>query len=329
MKGFPNRRPQRLRRSAGWRRLARETRLHASDLVLPLFVTEGVAEREEVPSMPGVYRTSIDGVLEDAEVAHSLGLGAVLLFGIPDRKDPEGSGAYDPEGIVPRAVRALKAALPELLVWTDVCMCEYTDHGHCGVLGVDRTVDGDATLPLLARTAVAHAQAGADAVAPSDMMDGRVGAIRLALDDAGFPLTPIVSYAAKYASAYYGPFRDAVDSAPSHGDRRTHQMDPANGDEALLEVDRDVLEGADIFMVKPAGPFLDVVWRVKERLGRPVAAYQVSGEYSLIKAAGAAGWIDEQAVAMESVLGIRRAGADIVITYYAREIARWLQEVSS
>ena len=276
--------------------------------------------------MPGVARLSPDLLVEDVGAAFEAGVGAVLLFGVPDTKDPEGEGGYDPDGVVPRAVRRLKAALPELLVWTDVCLCQYTDHGHCAVLDPEGGIDEEATLPLLARTAVAHADAGADAVAPSDMLDGRVAAIRAALDEAGHGATPIVSYAAKYASAYYGPFRDAAHSTPASGDRRSHQMDPANADEALREVALDLEEGADIVLVKPAGPYLDVVRKVKDAFGVPTAAYQVSGEYSMIAAAGSREWIDERAVALESLVSIKRAGADQVVTYFAPRAARWLAD---
>jgi porphobilinogen synthase len=255
-----------------------------------------------------------------------LGIPAVILFGVPDKKDARGSEGYDPDGLVPQAIRRIKSAVPDLLVWADVCLCEYTDHGHCGLLSENGDVDNDATLSLLAEAALVYAQAGADAVAPSDMMDGRVGAIREVLDDNGLPNVPIVSYAAKYASAFYGPFRDAANSTPSFGDRRGYQMDPANGDEALEEVALDLEEGADIVMVKPAGPYLDILWRVKEAFNVPTAAYQVSGEYALIKAAASAGWVDEKRVAMESLLGIKRAGADIILTYYAKQAAAWLAE---
>ncbi len=294
----------------------------------PLFAVPGEGRRQPVPSMPGVSRLSADLLLEEAHSLVSAGIGAVLLFGVPDRKDPLGEGGYDPDGLVPRTVRRLKESYPELLVWTDVCLCQYTDHGHCAILGPDGVIDEESTLPLLARTAVAHAQAGADAVAPSDMLDGRVGVIRDALDESGLGSTPIVSYAAKYASAYYGPFRDAAHSAPSTGDRRSHQMDPANSNEALSEVRQDLEEGADVVMVKPAGPCLDIIRRVKDTFGAPTAGYQVSGEYSMIRAAGARDWIDERAVALESVEAIKRAGADIVITYFAPAVARWLVEDS-
>ena len=323
---YPQHRLRRLRQSPAWRRLVRESVLRADDLVYPLFVVPGESRRQPVPSMPGVERLSTELLVEEAGVVMEAGVGAVLLFGVPDQKDPRGTAAYAGDGFVPRAVRHIKARYPELLVWTDVCLCQYTDHGHCAVLAPDGTLDEEATLPLLARTAVSHAQAGADAVAPSDMLDGRVGVIRAALDEAGHGPTPIVSYAAKYASAFYGPFRDAAHSAPSHGDRRSHQMDPANSDEALREVRADLEEGADIVMVKPAGPCLDVIRRVKDTFGAPTAAYQVSGEFSMMRAAGERGWIDERAVALESLGAIKRAGADVIVTYYAVEVARWLRE---
>ena len=322
---YPQHRLRRIRQSPAWRRLVRETVLRADDLVYPLFVVPGEGRRQPVPSMPGVHRLSMELLVEEASVAVEAGVGAVLLFGVPDRKDPLGTGACADDGLVPRTVRLLKEHHPRLLVWTDVCLCQYTDHGHCGVLAPDGTLDEEATLPLLARTAVSHARAGADAVAPSDMLDGRVGVIRAALNDAGHGPTPIVSYAAKYASAFYGPFRDAAHSAPSHGDRRSHQMDPANSDEALREVRADLEEGADIVMVKPAGPCLDVIRRVKDTFQAPTAAYQVSGEFSMMRAAGERGWIDERAVALESLGAIKRAGADIIVTYYAVEAARWLR----
>ena len=277
--------------------------------------------------MPGVEQLSIDQVVEDARDVYRLGIPAVILFGVPENseKDALGSAGYDPEGLVPAATRAIKEAVPELLVWADVCMCEYTDHGHCGVLTEDGEVANDATVELLARAARVYAQAGADAVAPSDMMDGRVAAIREALDDADLAHVPIISYAAKYASAFYGPFREAAHSAPAFGDRRGYQMDPANAAEALREVELDVLEGADMVMVKPAGPYLDIVHRVKETFGLPTVAYQVSGEFAMIRAAGANGWIDERRAMLESLLGIKRAGADLILTYFAREAARALR----
>ena len=304
----------------------RETSLTVDDLVYPLFVVEGEDVRNPVDSMPGVFQLSVDLIVEEAREADSLGIPAVILFGVPDEgdKDAEGSAAYDPDGLVPTAIRAIKKAVPDLLVWADVCLCEYTDHGHCGLLTEDGEVDGDASLPLLARAAVVYAQAGADAVAPSDMMDGRVGAIRTALDEAELGGVPIVSYAAKYASAFYGPFRDVAQSAPASGDRKGYQMDPANADEALREVELDLEEGADMVMVKPAGPYLDVIFRVKETFGVPTAAYQVSGEYALIKAAGEKGWVDEERVMMESLIAIKRAGADLILTYFAKDAARVL-----
>ena len=276
--------------------------------------------------MPGVFQLSVDLIVEEAREVHALGISAVILFGVPDEgeKDAEGSAGYDPEGLVPKAIRAIGEAVPDLLVWADVCLCEYTDHGHCGLLTEEGEVDGDSSLPLLARAALVYAEAGADAVAPSDMMDGRVGAIRTVLDDAGLTNVPIVSYAAKYASAFYGPFRDVAQSAPSFGDRKGYQMDPANADEALREVELDIEEGADIVMVKPAGPYLDVILRVKETFGMPTAAYQVSGEYALIKAAADKGWVDEERVMLESLVAIKRAGADLIVTYYAKEAARVL-----
>ena len=325
MPQYPRARPRRLRRTAAQRRLVRETQLASSQLVLPLFVRPGTGVRVPVGSMPGVAQTSVDELLIDARAAAAVGIGGVLLFGIPATKDAEGSGAWDDEGPVQQAVRSLKRELPELVVMTDVCMCEYTDHGHCGLLTPDGDVDNDATLELLAREAVSHARAGADVVAPSDMMDGRVAAIRGALDDAGFPQLPILAYAAKFASGCYGPFREAAESTPSFGDRRSYQMDPANIDEALREVWLDIEEGADMVMVKPAGPYLDVIHRVKRETGHPVAAYQVSGEFAMIKAAAERGWIDGERVMMESLLGIRRAGADVIITYFALEAAAVLR----
>lgn len=323
---FPATRLRRLRRTPALRGLVRETRLDPADLVLPLFVEEGARGRAPIASMPGVDRLSVLDAVTEAGEALALGIPAVLLFGIPARKDPEGTGAYADDGIVQVAARAIKAAHPDLLVIADVCLCEYTDHGHCGRLAPDGHVDNDASLELHARTAVSLARAGADVVAPSDMMDGRVGALRAALDSAGFVDMPILAYSAKFASAFYGPFRDAADSAPASGDRRGYQMDPGNGDEALREADLDVGEGADIVMVKPALPYLDVIWRVKQRTGLPVAAYHVSGEYAMVKAAAAAGQLDERAAVLEALTCIRRAGADIVITYHAKDAARWIQQ---
>jgi len=303
----------------------RETRLSPSDLVYPIFVTVGEDVKNPVSSMPRVFQLSINHAVAEAQRAHGLGVPAVLLFGIPDQKDEAASGAYDPEGIVQLATRAIKDAVPELIVITDVCLCEYTSHGHCGVVekGTGEVMN-DVSLELLARTASSHAEAGADVVAPSDMMDGRVAAIRSELDNEGFQNTPILAYAAKYASAFYGPFREAAESAPAFGDRRSYQMDPANAREAILEVELDVEEGADIVMVKPALPYLDVVRRVRETTNLPVAAYSVSGEYAMIKAASQNGWLDERAAVLEALTGVKRAGADIVVTYHAPEVARWL-----
>ncbi len=321
---FPQARPRRLRRTPALRRLVRETLLVPSQLVLPLFVRGGSGVRHPVASMPGVAQTSVDELIRDAEAAAALGIGGVLLFGLPERKDEVGSSAWDPRGPVQAAVRELKRAVPDLVVITDVCMCEYTDHGHCGVLeGAD--VANDETLPLLAKAAVSHAEAGADIVAPSDMMDGRVAAIRAALDDARYPDTVILSYAAKYASAFYGPFREAAESAPRSGDRRGYQMDPPNAEEAVREALQDIAEGADAIMVKPAGPYLDIVARVKEATRIPLAAYQVSGEYAMIRAAAERGWIDGDRAMMESLIGIRRAGADMIVTYFAVDAARRLR----
>lgn len=323
MTHFPTFRGRRLRRTPGLRRLVRETRLSPEQLLLPLFVVPGEGIREPVPSMPGVDRLSVDEMVRDAAEAHALGVGGVILFGIPEGKDAEGSAAWMEDGIVQKGLRALRAEVPGLLRVSDVCLCEYTDHGHCGVLEGGR-VRNDPTLALLARTAVSHVRAGAELVAPSDMMDGRVGAIRKALDDAGFDDLPIMSYAAKYASAFYGPFRDAADSTPASGDRRGYQMDPANGNEALREVWADVEEGADILMVKPALAYLDIIYRVKSETGWPVAAYHVSGEYAAILAAAQRGWLDGNEAMTEALVSIRRAGADLILTYWAREFARRL-----
>jgi porphobilinogen synthase len=306
--------------------MVRETQLSAADFVYPMFVVPGKGVRQAVASMPGVHQLSIDELAREAGEVHRLGIPAIILFGVPESKDAEGSEGYAPDGIVPRAIRAIKQAAPELLVWADVCMCEYTDHGHCGLLTETGEVDNDRTLPLLARSALVYAEAGADAVAPSDMMDGRVDAIRRMLDENGHAQQPIVSYAAKYASAYYGPFRDAAHSAPAFGDRRAYQMDPPNVREALSEISLDLEEGADVVMVKPAGPYLDVIRAARDTFEVPLAAYQVSGEYSLIKAAGGNGWIDERRVALESLMGIKRAGADMILTYFAMDAARWLSE---
>jgi len=318
------RRPRRLRRTAAIRALVRETRLSADMFIYPLFVCTGSGQRREVSSMPGVFQLSVDEAVREAAAARADGIQGVLLFGLPEKKDDTGSAAFDAEAPVQAATRAIKQAVPDLLVITDVCLCEYTSHGHCGLL-VDGEIANDATVEQLVRAALSHAAAGADIVAPSDMMDGRIGRIREALDQAGFSEVAIMSYAAKYCSAFYGPFREAADSAPAFGDRRSHQMDPANVDEALREVQLDVDEGADIVMVKPALPYLDVIARVKAMSGLPTAAYQVSGEYAMLKAAARNGWIDEPRAMMETLTAIHRAGADIIITYYAREAARVLR----
>ncbi|MFL5528773.1 MAG: porphobilinogen synthase [Gemmatimonadaceae bacterium] len=323
MSSFPSYRGRRLRRTAPLRNLVRETSLSPSQLVLPVFVRSGKKLRRPVESMPGVSQTSVDEMLRDADAAAKANVGGIILFGVPDTKDATGSSAWDESGAVQTAVRALKKEIPDLVVITDVCMCEYTDHGHCGVLR-NGEVDNDATLELLSRAALSHACAGADIVAPSDMMDGRVAAIRSALDESDFSGVSILSYAAKYASAYYGPFREAAESAPQTGDRRGYQMDPGNAQEAMREVLADIDEGADAVMVKPAGPYLDIVARVKAETGYPVAAYQVSGEYAMICAAAERGWIDRERVMMESLLGIRRAGADFIVTYFATDAARKL-----
>ncbi len=320
---FLRRRPRRLRRTAAIRSLVRETRLAPDMFIYPLFVCTGEGQRREVGSMPGVYQLSVDEVVREAAAAKAEGIPGVLLFGLPEEKDAVGSGAYDPEAPVQSAIRALKREVPDLLVVTDVCLCEYTSHGHCGIV-VDEEIVNDPTVEQLVRAALSHAAAGADVVAPSDMMDGRVGAIRTALDQAGFSETAIMSYAAKYCSAFYGPFREAADSAPAFGDRRSHQMDPANAEEALREVALDIEEGADMIIVKPALAYLDVIARVKAEFGYPTAAYQVSGEYAMLKAAGRNGWIDEPRAMMETLTSIRRAGADMIITYYARVAARVL-----
>jgi porphobilinogen synthase len=314
-------RPRRLRRSAAMRSLIRETRLSPDNFLYPLFATPGEGRRREVPSMPGVFQLSVDEIVKEAAAAKADGVPGVLLFGLPEAKDASGSAAADPEGAVQSAVRALKKEVPGLLVVTDVCLCEYTSHGHCGILDGEEILN-DATVDELARAALSHAAAGADIVAPSDMMDGRVGAIRSALDERGFENTAIMSYAAKYCSAFYGPFRDAAGSAPQFGDRRSHQMDPANAAEALREVEQDISEGADIVMVKPAMAYLDVIARVKDAFHYPTAAYHVSGEYAMLKAAARNGWIDERRAMLETLTSIRRAGADIILTYYAREAAR-------
>jgi porphobilinogen synthase len=322
---YPQTRLRRLRANESIREMVRETGLSPADFIYPMFVAPGLDVKVEVPSMPGIYRFSADLLAAEAARAREAGIRAVLLFGLPPSKDEEGSGAWAREGVVQKAVRLLKSRVPDLLVITDVCLCEYTSHGHCGVLR-GRDVDNDATLELLARTAVSHAEAGADIVAPSDMMDGRVGAIRDALDTAGFQNTAIMSYAAKFASAFYGPFRDAAESAPQFGDRRSYQMDPANRREAVREILADVDEGADIIMVKPALAYLDIVSDARSVTDLPVAAYNVSGEYTMVKAAAANGWLDERRTVLEILTGIRRAGADLILTYHAVDAARWLRE---
>jgi porphobilinogen synthase len=324
---FPETRMRRLRATRALRGLVRETQVSASDFVYPMFVAEGLEGRTPIPAMPGVERLSIDEAVDETGETAALGIPAVLLFGIPVDKDAEGSGAWDELGVVQVAARAIKDAHPETIVITDLCLCEYTDHGHCGVIRYrdDRpAVDNDATLELLARTAVAQARAGADIIAPSDMMDGRVGAIRAALDEEGFAEIPILAYSAKFASAFYGPFREAADSAPAFGDRRGYQMDPANGHEALREARLDVQEGADLLMVKPALPYLDLIRTIKDDTGLPLVAYNVSGEYAMVKAAAAAGYLEERATVLETLTSIRRAGADVIITYHAKDAARWL-----
>jgi porphobilinogen synthase len=322
---FPATRLRRLRKTGLLRGLVREAELSVGHLVYPMFVVPGSERRRPIASMPGIDHLSIDGAVEEAGAAQALGIPAVLLFGLPPHKDEQGSGAWDDEGIVQLAIRAIKASHPDLVVIADLCLCEYTSHGHCGVLRDDGVVDNDATLELLARTAVSQAEAGADAVAPSDMMDGRVGALRATLDDHGLAETPVMAYSAKFASAFYGPFREAADSAPQTGDRRGYQMDPANALEAVREARLDADEGADIVMVKPALPYLDVIRRVKDETGMPVAAYNVSGEYAMVKAAAERGLLDERAAVLEALTGIRRAGADIVITYHAKDVATWLR----
>jgi len=321
---YPVFRPRRLRQNETLRRLVRETHLRLEDLIQPLFVVHGRGVRQEISSMPGCFHLSVDELAKEAKEVAAMGIPGIILFGLPAAKDAVGSEAYAEDGIIQQAVRAVKDTVSDLLVITDVCLCEYTSHGHCGV--VERgQVKNDPTLELLARTALSHAEAGADLVAPSDMMDGRVAAIREALDEEGFEEIPIMAYSAKYASAYYGPFREAAASAPQFGDRRSYQMDPANGDEALREVGLDLEEGADIVMVKPALPYLDILWRVKQEFGGPVAAYHVSGEYAMLKAAGRLGWIDEERVLMEALTSIKRAGADLILTYSAKEAARLLE----
>ncbi len=323
MAPFPQLRLRRLRRTEPLRKMVRETRVNIDDLIYPLFVVPGQRVKEEIESMPGNFHLSVDQLSQEAEEILRLGIPAIILFGLPETKDELGSAAYASDGIIQKAVREIKRAVPDLIVITDVCLCQYTSHGHCGVID-DDYVNNDKTLELIARTALSHAEAGADIVAPSDMMDGRVAAIRAALDDSGFHNTVIMAYAAKYASAFYGPFRDAAESAPQFGDRRSYQMDPANVREALREVELDIAEGADIVMVKPALAYLDVIKRVRDAFNHPLAAHSVSGEFSMIKAAARNGWLDEKQTALEIITAIKRAGADMIVTYYAKEAARWL-----
>ena len=323
MAPFPQLRLRRLRRTEPLRRMIRETRINVDDLIYPLFVVPGQRVKEEIESMPGNFHLSVNQLSQEAEEILGLGIPAIILFGLPEAKDELGSAAYDSNGIIQKAVREIKRAVPELILITDVCLCQYTSHGHCGVID-DDYVNNDKTLELIARTALSHAEAGADIVAPSDMMDGRVAAIRAALDDSGFHNTIIMAYAAKYASAFYGPFREAAESAPQFGDRRSYQMDPANAREALREVELDIAEGADIVMIKPALAYLDVIRRVRDAFSHPLAAYSVSGEFAIVKAAARNGWLDEKQTALEIITAIKRAGADMIVTYYAKEAARWL-----
>ena len=323
---FPAYRPRRLRANDTIRRMVRETAVSASDFIYPLFVKPGTGLKDEIKSMPGQYQLSLDMLPAEIDELKALGIPAVILFGLPSSKDEIGSEAYDEHGIVQEAIRAIKAHDPEFYVITDVCMCEYTSHGHCGIIDSAGSVINDVTLELLAKEAVTHAEAGADMVAPSDMMDGRVAAIRAALDAEGFSDIPIMAYSVKYASGYYGPFRDAADSAPTFGDRNGYQMDPANAEEGMREAALDIEEGADIVMVKPALAYMDMIWRVKNEFGYPTAAYNVSGEYAMVKAAAANGWIDEKRVVLETLLGFKRAGADLILTYHAKDAARWLAE---
>ena len=322
---FPIHRPRRLRRNENLRRMTRETHLRVDDLIMPLFIVPGTGVENPIGAMPGIAQLSVDRAVEECQQIRDLGIPGVILFGIPDEKDTVGSDAYNDNGIIQRALRALKEEVPGLTLITDVCLCEYTDHGHCGLIkGND--VENDATLELLVKESLSHVRAGADMVAPSDMMDGRVGAIRQALDREGFPHIPIMAYASKFASGFYGPFREAAESTPQFGDRRSYQMDPANGDEALREVALDIEEGADIVMVKPALPYLDIIRRAKEKFGYPLAAYNVSGEYAMLKAAALNGWLDEERVMLESLTSIRRAGADLILTYFAKDAARILEK---
>ena len=323
MAHYPIKRLRRLRYNPILRDMVRETELSKNDFIYPLFVVPGKGVKNPVKSMPGVFQLSVDELVKECKEVASLGIPAVILFGIPEHKDEKGSEAYDPNGIIQKAVKAIKSEVKNLLVITDVCLCEYTSHGHCGLLNGEEILN-DETVDLLVKESLSHVEAGADIVAPSDMMDGRIAAIRKALDDNGFNKTPIISYAAKYSSGYYGPFRDAAESAPAFGDRRSHQMDIANSLEALREVEEDIEEGADIIMVKPAGPYLDIIRQVKDKFGMPTAAYQVSGEYAMIKAAALNGWIDEERVMLESLIAIKRAGADMFLTYFAKDAARWI-----
>lgn len=320
---FPDYRPRRLRKNETFRSLIRETHLSADQFIYPLFVMPGKNAREEIPSMPGVFRMTVDKLVHEAKECLALGVKSVILFGLPEKKDPVGSGAHAKDGIIQRAIKELKNKAPEMMVVTDVCLCEYTDHGHCGCI-INNEIDNDATLEILAKTALSHAQAGADMVAPSDMMDGRVAEIRTTLDENNFDTIPIMSYAVKYASSFYGPFRDAADCSPQFGDRRGYQMDPANVREALREATLDVDEGADILMVKPAVAYLDIIAKLNDEFDLPIAAYHVSGEYAMIKAAAERGWIDEKRVMQETLLSIKRAGADIILTYFAKEMAKLL-----
>jgi porphobilinogen synthase len=321
---FPEYRPRRLRKNEAFRAMIRETHLSPAQLIYPLFIMPGKNKREPIPSMPGVFRISVDQLGKEAKECRKLGVNSIILFGLPEKKDPMGSGAHAKDGIIQRAIKELKNKAPEMLVVSDVCLCEYTSHGHCGII-IDKQVDNDATLEVLGQTALSHAAAGVDMVAPSDMMDGRVGEIRTILDENNYANIPIMSYAVKYASSFYGPFRDAADCAPQEGDRRGYQMDPANSLEALREATLDVEEGADILMVKPAVAYLDIISKLRDEFDLPIAAYHVSGEYAMIKAAGAKGWIDEEKVMAETLLSIKRAGADIILTYFAKDMARLLQ----
>lgn len=323
--GFPVHRPRRLREQSGFREMFCETRVQMTDLIYPMFVIHGRKVKNPVPSMPGVYQFSVDQLIKEMRELLNLGISSVILFGIPETKDPVGSSGCQANGVVQEAVRVLKHMYPQLMVLTDICLCEYTDHGHCGVVENGRVIN-DLTLELLAEMAVSHAEAGADMVAPSDMMDGRIAAIRTALDENGFSHLPIMAYSAKYASGFYGPFRDAAGSAPQFGDRRSYQMHPPNTDEALREVALDIKEGADVVMVKPALPYLDIIRRVKDTFNCPIAAYNVSGEYAMIKAAAERGWLDEQRVVWESLTGIKRAGADVILTYFAPQVAQWIKD---